>query len=128
MRHPRQILPCAVAPLLALTLAAGLTWSGAGFAQSAGGPAGPAGPGGPPPSGTPAPQGTTPDSGAPAPSRGDPSGPPPTFPQAAPGEKPSQPVQGQGTVKGSSANPATDGRIPGGKAGSGGHKTNEFGR
>ena len=125
MRHSRQVMPRAVAPLLALTLAAGLAWSGSGFAQWA---TGPAGQGGSPPSGTPAPKGTAPDSGAPAPSRGDPSGPPPTIPQAAPGENPSQPVQGQGTVKGSSANPAPDGRIPGGKAGSGGHKTNEFGR
>ncbi|WP_157055435.1 hypothetical protein [Achromobacter spanius] len=128
MRHPRHASPGLAGFLRAVALATGLACSSASYAQAAGGPAGPAGQGGLPPAGTPAPKGPAPDSGAPAPSRGDPSGPPPTIPQAAPGDKPSQPVQGQGTVKGSSANPAPDGRIPGGKAGSGGHKTNEFGR
>lgn len=128
MTHPGHSLHRARRSALALALAAGLGWTPLTFAQSAGGPAGPAGQGGPPPAGTPAPKGPAPDSGAPAPSKGDPSRPPPTVPQAAPGTTPSQPVQGQGTVKGSSANPAPDGQIPGGKAGSGGHKTNLFGR
>ncbi|CAB3739479.1 hypothetical protein [Achromobacter piechaudii] len=128
MTHTRHALHGACRPLLAVALVAGLAWTPLTVAQSAGGPAGPAGQGGPPPAGTPAPAGSAPDGGAPAPSRGDPSRPPPTIPQAAPGETPSQPIQGQGTVKGSSANPAPDGRIPGGKAGSGGHKTNEYGR
>ncbi|MGE8687707.1 MAG: hypothetical protein ACN6PJ_11270 [Achromobacter sp.] len=58
-----------------------------------------------------------------------PAGQAPANPAAAsPAEKPPQPIRGQGTVKGSRANPAPDGTIPGGKAGSGGHKTNEFGR
>lgn len=46
----------------------------------------------------------------------------------APGEQTPQPVRGQGTVEGSRANPAPEGTLPGGRAGSGGHKTNEFGR
>ncbi|MCY1196851.1 hypothetical protein D9M72_82020 [compost metagenome] len=52
----------------------------------------------------------------------------PATPAASPGERSPQPMRGQDTVEGSRANPAADGKIPGGKAGSGGHKTNEFGR
>ncbi|WP_241134880.1 hypothetical protein, partial [Achromobacter xylosoxidans] len=61
-------------------------------------------------------------------SKGDPSAPPPTIPKGAPADGATQPTPGQGTVKGSTANPAPDGRLPGGRAGSGGSKSNEFGR
>lgn len=43
----------------------------------------------------------------------------PAAGQAAP---PAQPTPGQGTVKGSTANPVPDGKTPGGQAGSAGHK------
>lgn len=56
---------------------------------------------------------------------------PPTAapkPPASAGEQAPHPIQGQGTVKGSHVNPAPDGKVPAGRAGSGGHKTNNFGR
>ena len=67
------------------------------------------------------PDGQGPDTAGPTP-------PKPPAPAAGPAEREPQQIRGQGTVKGSRANPAPDGKIPGGQAGSGGHKTNEFGR
>lgn len=57
----------------------------------------------------------------------------PNMPAASPGARAPQPIQGQGTVKGSRANPPPDGSPPdgsppGGRAGSGGHKSNPMGR
>ena len=52
----------------------------------------------------------------------------PNMPAASPGERAPQPIQGQGTVEGSRANPPSDGSQPGGRAGSGGHKSNQMGR
>ena len=76
----------------------------------------------------PTPSPAMPGEGAAGPSKGDPTAPPPTIPRTAPPDKPPAPTQGQGTVKGSRANPAADGQIPGGRTGSGGSKSNEFGR
>lgn len=116
MRHCRLFMACAA---MALALGAAVSATGAEPAPKGATGQGREGPASPP---------AAPDKGPAAPAKRDPTAPPPTIPRTAPSDDSAQPTRGQGTVNGSRANPASDGRIPGGRAGSGGGKSNAFGR
>lgn len=124
MRHCRRNFGPTLAALT-LGLAAG-AFGHAGFAQPSPGAPGKDAPA--PDGDSTTPKTPPPPAGPQGPSKGDPAAPPPTIPRGPGADSSSQPMPGQGTVKGSTANSAPDGVIPGGRAGSGGHKTNEFGR